>query len=129
MSSQNPSRKPCPSRSLRSLVLALASAAALVGCAGVQVTKASIEHPGQLLFNGHVKPEINCYECHGGDGRGSLRGPSLAGTAKMSDARILKYINEGDGFMPAFGDKLTDDEKADIVAWLRQEFGAPSHGE
>lgn len=112
-------------RTKRPLFIAAAAALFLAGCAGVQLTKASIEHPGQLLFNGHVKPEVNCFECHGGDGLGSMRGPSLAGTAKMSDERVLRYIDEGDGFMPAFGDKLTADEKADLVAWLRQEFGAP----
>lgn len=111
---------------LRLVVVAAAAVLSLAGCAGVQIAKASIEHPGQLLFNGHVKEDVNCFKCHGGDARGSMRGPSLEVTAKMSDAEILEYIDEGEGIMPSFADELTSDEKAQIISWLRQEFGAPA---
>lgn len=111
------------------LVVVAAAAVSFAGCAGVQLAKSEIEHPGQLLFNGHVKPDVNCFKCHGGDARGSMRGPSLDVTAKMSDAEILEYINEGEGIMPSFADELTADEKAQIVGWLRQEFGAPAAAE
>ncbi len=103
---------------LFSVGVALASA----GCAGVQIARADLEHPGQLLFNGHVKEEVNCFKCHNGDATGSMRGPSLDVTAEMSDDDILEYINEGEGIMPAFADKLTSDEKAQIVSWLRVRF-------
>lgn len=111
------------------LVGAAVAALSLTGCAGVQIAKGEIQHPGQLLFNGHVKEDVNCYKCHGGDARGSMRGPSLEVTAKMRDADIIEYIDEGEGIMPAFADKLTSDEKAQIVAWLRQEFGNATDAE
>lgn len=114
---------------LRPLVIAMVAAFSVAGCAGVQLARSDVAHPGQLLFNGHVKEEVNCYRCHNGNARGSMRGPSLEGTPQLSDSEIVEYIDEGEGIMPSFADKLTSDEKAQIVAWLRQEFGAPAASE
>jgi mono/diheme cytochrome c family protein len=105
----------------------LAAAVLLAGCAaGIQLSKESIQDPGQLLFNGYTKPEINCYHCHNGDGRGAGRGPDLAKSlAKMPDAAVLEVIAKGATFMPAFGDQLAPEEQKQILAWLRASFGGP----
>lgn len=112
---------------LRSLVVI--AAFTFAGCAGLQLAPSDVKHPGQVLFNGHAKEEVNCYRCHNGDARGTMRGPSLAGTSELSDSEIVEYIDEGEGIMPSFADKLTHDEKLQIVSWLRTEFGGPDSAE
>ena len=99
----------------------------LVGCAaGIQLAKDQISDPGQLLFNGHTKPEVDCFRCHNGDARGSGRGPDLAPVIpKMPDEVVLKIIAEGETFMPGFADKLTSEEQKQILGWLRSAFGGP----
>jgi mono/diheme cytochrome c family protein len=108
----------------RSLFVGLV-AVAVIGCAaGVQLAKDTIQDPGQLLFNGYTKPEVNCFHCHNGDGRGSGRGPDLSkAVPKMPDAQVLKIIAEGEGFMPGFGDKLDKAEQDQLLAWMRSAFG------
>ena len=119
-----PSGRRMPSH-LRSRLLPLSALATLVGCAaGVQFATTQIQHPGQQLFNGHVDAEIACYRCHNGDARGSGRGPDLSGKVpKIPDEEILKVMVEGDGFMPAFGERTTDEQRRTMLAWLRETFG------
>jgi mono/diheme cytochrome c family protein len=95
------------------------------GCmAGVQLAKEQVQHPGQLLFNGYVQPEVDCYVCHNGDGRGSGRGPDLsARVANLPDEAILKVIDRGAAFMPAYRGRASPEEQAQLVAWLRSAFG------
>lgn len=110
--------------------LALVALANLAGCAaGVQLARNGLQEPGALLFNGYARETVNCFVCHNGDGLGSGRGPSLAGpVAKLNDAALLEIINKGEGFMPAFRDRMSDDEKREVIVWLRGRFGggAPS---
>ncbi len=63
----------------------------------------------------------NCAGCHGGDGSGGI-GPRLAGTvvAKFPDpADQIAVVTNGRGGMPAFGDRLSDEEIAAIVDYTR----------
>ena len=98
----------------------------LVACAsGKQFAKAEIQDPGQLLFNGLVRAEVDCYRCHNGDGRGA-NGPDLSPVmAKMDDQAVLKIIEEGAMFMPAYKDRTTTEERGQLLAWLRASFGGP----
>jgi cytochrome c551 len=101
------------------VILGLASAACHTGSA---LPPQSLDSPGGKLFNGYVKDDVKCYSCHNGDARGA-NGPNLAERVpKMSDDEILKAINEGPSYMPSFKDKLTDVEKHEIIAWLRERF-------
>ncbi len=106
-------------------LIGVLAALLVVGCAaGVQLAKEKIQDPGQLLFNGYTKPEVNCYHCHNGDGRGSGRGPDLSkAVPKMPDAKVLEIIAQGEGFMPGFAEKLSEPERGQILAWLRSAFG------
>jgi len=109
--------------------LLLATIVALVvGCAaGIQLAAGGIEDPGQRLFNGYTKPNVKCFYCHNGDGRGSGKGPDLApDVAKMPDEAILAVIDKGTAFMPGFGDRLNDQEQKQILGWLRSAFGGPA---
>ncbi|MEI9949338.1 MAG: cytochrome c [Pseudomonadota bacterium] len=83
----------------------------------------SLDSPGGRLFNGYVKADVKCFSCHNGDAKGA-NGPNLAERVpKLSDAAILQAINDGPSYMPSFKNKLTDAEKHEIIAWLRQRFG------
>ncbi|HOX45346.1 MAG TPA: cytochrome c [Myxococcota bacterium] len=95
------------------------------GCmAGAQLAEEQLQHPGQLLFNGHASPEVDCYRCHGGDGLGSGRGPGLAArVAALPDEAILKVIDRGAAFMPAYRGRVSPEEQAQLLAWLRSAFG------
>jgi cytochrome c len=70
-----------------------------------------------------------CGVCHSLTGEKKM-GPSLKGLftkAKMvngqkpTDANVLALINKGKGAMPAFGETLTDQEKADVIAFLHTQ--------
>ncbi len=109
----------------RSSVLLLVAAGAVCSVAchtGNALPPQALDSNGGKLFNGYVKEDVKCYGCHNGDGKGA-NGPNLAERVpKLSDDAILKAINEGPSYMPSFKDKLTDAEKRDIIAWLRERF-------
>ena len=95
----------------------------LFACAGAQTPRDRITDPGEMLFNGHTTPKVDCYRCHKGDGTGTWRGPNLAEhVPKMTDAAIAKTINEGPGMMPSYKGKIDDQQIAAITAWLRSRF-------
>ena len=69
-----------------------------------------------------------CSVCHNVDNDDKKIGPSLKGLykhaklkngKKVSDENILAVINAGGGGMPAYSDTLSDQEKADVIAYLK----------
>jgi mono/diheme cytochrome c family protein len=108
---------------LFTLALAAVAAAAGLACAGHQLPAQQITSPGEALFNGRVKPDVDCYKCHDGDATGSTWGPNLGKRVpKLTDQQIAKAILEGPFTMPSFKGKVTDADIAAITAWLRQRF-------
>ncbi len=92
----------------------------LVACAGTQLPPGQISSPGEALFNGQVRADINCYKCHDGDATGTWGGPNLTKrVAHLSDGEIASTISRGMGRMPSFRGKLSEAEVAEITAWLR----------
>ena len=70
----------------------------------------------------------NCARCHGADGRAktelgeTFEVPNIADArwqSKHSDAKITRKIIKGGGGMPAFGKKLSPQETASLVAYIR----------
>ena len=65
-------------------------------------------------------------KCHGPDGSGSGEKSKAADLADevptKSDAEIETIIREGFALMPAVDPPLSDQEIADVIAYLRQEF-------
>lgn len=61
-----------------------------------------------------------CYECHGGQGQGSvLTGPRL-GPNPMSFSGFVRYVRKPTGQMPPYTRKITTDEQlADMYAFLQ----------
>jgi len=105
------------------LAATLALSLALLSCAGKQTPRDQITDPGELIFNGLVVAEVECYKCHGGDGLGTWRGDNLAeGVPKMTEAAITRTILEGPGLMPSFKGKLDDAQLAAVTAWLHNRF-------
>ena len=75
---------------------------------------------GKALF------EINCDECHDGYSREARVGPGLQGlkNGKLPDGRpathdkLIDVVNNGPAEMPSFKERLTEQQKEDIVAFL-----------
>ncbi|MFQ5856241.1 MAG: cytochrome c [Anaerolineae bacterium] len=70
---------------------------------------------GERLF-----ADTGCVACHGAAGEGGL-GPKLVGVEK-SDAELFAAINSGipgTAMMP-FGDRLSDEEIRDLIAFIRE---------
>jgi cytochrome c len=77
---------------------------------------------GKMVF------DDNCSVCHNADSDEKKMGPGLKGLfqkeklangKKPTDANITALINAGGGGMPAFGDQLSDEEKANVLAYLK----------
>ena len=67
----------------------------------------------------------NCARCHGADGTGDF-GPNLYDRVPMRDQDTLaRRILLGIGPMPAWDDTFSDQEIADLMAFLRATFDAP----
>ena len=75
----------------------------------------------------------NCEPCHGPNGEGgpvklennkTIKVPSLksAHAAKLADDHIAHMITNGEEAMPAFKDKLSQAEIADLVKFVRKQF-------
>jgi cytochrome c len=70
-----------------------------------------------------------CAGCHSADTTDKVVGPGLKGLFKKgklesngkpaNDANVLAKINEGGNGMPSYKDMLTDDEKANLIAYLK----------
>jgi cytochrome c5 len=109
----------------RVLIIAICAAAIACGGEGKQIPRTNIADPGEAIFNGYTKPNVKCYECHDGTGHGTKWGPALATRVpRLDDSELKHKILDGYGKMPAFRGKLSDDELAQLVAWLRRTFGS-----
>lgn len=69
-----------------------------------------------------------CAVCHNADSTEKKMGPGLKGLFakdKMQNGKkptyenVLAKINEGGGGMPAYKEMTTDDERADLMAYLK----------
>jgi cytochrome c2 len=69
-----------------------------------------------------------CSVCHNTDTDEKKIGPSLKGLYKreklkngkaVTDANVMGVINAGGGGMPAYSDMLSDDEKKQLLAYMK----------
>ena len=65
---------------------------------------------------GKTTYDANCATCHGADGSGTAAGPNIKSESNAEE--IVDKIINGDGAMPAFGDKLSDQEIADTLGYV-----------
>jgi cytochrome c553 len=65
-----------------------------------------------------------CVTCHSLGGRGGVVGPAIA----HNDVQTLtQRIRTGGGGMPRFSDAITDEQIAEISAYLRSVAGSPAN--
>jgi len=68
--------------------------------------------------------ELECSRCHAAGGAGGMA-PRLAGT-ELSLAAVVSQLRSPRGMMPTFGhDRLSDEDIADIYAWLQGQSAEP----
>lgn len=103
---------------------------AVAGCAAFCVTLAAGLAAGQKTKGNAAKGKETfeqCSICHNVDSPEKKMGPSLQGLFKrktlqsgkpVNDANVLAQINNGGNGMPAYGDQLTADDKANLLAYL-----------
>ncbi len=73
--------------------------------------------------NGATLYADNCALCHGDDGEGGVGG-QLAGQVSPDDeSQIVLIILDGAGTMPSWEDYFSEQEVADVTAYLLDTFG------
>ncbi|HTV08454.1 MAG TPA: cytochrome c [Candidatus Aquilonibacter sp.] len=105
------------------LLLCASGACFIAACPGPGARAASRADraAGAVIFKQH-----GCEHCHGPDGAGTERGPSLTTVGKrLKKDQIELQIREGGKQMPPFGDVLNDDEMRELVDYLAHKKKAP----
>ena len=81
---------------------------------------------GKIENGGVLFKKVGCYQCHGGEAQGGLSGPRI-GPALFPYARFSEYTRKPSGEMPPYSAKvLTDQEIADIYAWVNARPRPPA---
>ena len=97
------------------------SAAFLITASVVAADKKGDAAKGKEVFE-------QCSVCHyatpdqkkmGPSQKGLFKRPKLGNGLKPTDATVLDFVNKGKGSMPAFASVLSDDEKQDLLAYLK----------
>jgi Cu/Ag efflux protein CusF len=77
------------------------------------------------VLNGAEIYKTNCASCHNEKGEGSKKGISLISGHALHHTEVehIKQVTDGEGKkMPAFKDKLTTEQIAEVVKFLRTEL-------
>lgn len=99
-------------RPMRLALLVIVLSAAVAG-AGPNSVPSGDSARGEELY------KASCIVCHGPAGTGGI-GPRLAGNPVLSnDQAFWKIVHEGKHVMPPLKGVVTDQQLADIRAWLR----------
>jgi ubiquinol-cytochrome c reductase cytochrome c subunit len=102
------------------VILALAALAASGLLANESVAAASAEH-GKAAFM-----RAGCWQCHGTAGQGSIAGPKLAPDPLPFES-LSAFVRSSSRAMPPFREEvLSDEDLADIYAYLQSIPAAPS---
>jgi cytochrome c len=105
--------------------LAFGSSMLLLGLIGISLASGRQAGKGDAAKGKEAFEQ--CQVCHNVDTDEKKMGPSLKGLFKrktlqngkpVNDANVLAQINEGGNGMPAYGDMLTADDKANLLAYL-----------
>ena len=76
-------------------------------------------HPTGDTTRGEGLYNASCVVCHGPRATGGI-GPRLAGNPVLSNERVFwKTVSEGRHIMPPLKDTVTEQQIADIQAWLK----------
>ncbi len=92
-----------------------ALALGLVACGGKEGRVEEVLALEGDATNGAEVYAVNCAGCHGADGSGGS-GPNIQG--EDEEEEVASVILEGEDSMPSFDGDLTDQEIADVVAFV-----------
>jgi cytochrome c len=101
-----------------------AAAPPAAATAGAAAPAAGDAKKGEMAFND------NCSVCHNADSTEAKVGPGLKGLfmhdklgngKPVTDANVLEVINNGGATMPPMGAALSDEDKANIIAYLKTQ--------
>ena len=70
--------------------------------------------PAGDAANGESIVTSTCMGCHNSN-------PAIENSSNMTDEEIVDLLDNGKGYMPP--QSLSDQEKLDVIAYLRQEYG------
>ncbi len=107
---------------MRTFAIAVSAVSLLAASAFAQDAPKGDAAKGKSTF------EDSCSGCHNADSTEKKMGPGLKGLfakekmgtgAKPTYENVLKQINEGGNGMPGYKDTLSDDEKSNIMAYLK----------
>jgi cbb3-type cytochrome c oxidase subunit III len=98
--------------------------------AAAAATQKKLSRKQQQLARAQVVYIENCARCHGADGRGQTPMGKVFGATNLADAhwwkkervsekRLTASIRDGRGQMPAFGKKLSKEDIAALVAYMK----------
>ena len=94
----------------------------LIGTRLIAAAPAGDAEKGKAVF------EDNCAVCHNADSDEKKMGPGLKGLfkhdklkngKKPTEANIKAIINAGGNGMPAYSDQLSDEERDNVIAYLK----------
>ena len=104
----------------------------MVGCAAGALLVAGLLHAQDKGKAGDAAKgkEVfdQCSVCHNADSEETKVGPGLKGLFKhaklasgkpVNEANVRAQINDGGNGMPAYADQLSDQEKNDLIAYLK----------
>lgn len=109
-------------------VLAFGAACITWGCSGSTTTPGTVGAVQALKgdnANGATVWKNNCVGCHGTEGKGIPDvGEDLTTSAakERADAELIATILNGKGKMPAYKATLSDQQVADVLAYVRKDI-------
>lgn len=106
---------------LSSAIFVFVAAAVTAMTAGPSFVSSRVLNSGERVYS------ENCARCHGNDGKArTAKGRQVGAVDLTSDewspneARDTRIVSKGKGSMPAFKNRLTADEIASVVAYIRK---------
>jgi mono/diheme cytochrome c family protein len=104
-------------------VTAFCAALAVAGAAGAADKKSGSAAKGKEIFQGQ------CVVCHNAESADKKMGPGLkdlfkadrklANGKKVTEANVRAQLDAGGKGMPSYKDMLSDEEKTDLIAYLK----------
>jgi mono/diheme cytochrome c family protein len=105
------------------ILLAMSMLLIVAGFPGHHANAAS---SGDRAAGAEIFKQNGCEHCHGADGIGTDRGPSLSTVGKrLKKDEIEHQIRNGGKQMPPFQDVLNDDQIRNLVDYLAHKKRAP----
>ncbi len=107
----------------KNLVVLTAFLSLILTMTGLSVAVAQSGEDPAKVAAGEAVYTANCAGCHAADGTGTATGRPLTGIADQADRSVhVTSVTDGKDFMPAFGDRLSEEEIDSVVAYVRGTF-------